>query len=212
MQWTNPRAGRTTALMAAYTALLGACLGMLLSACGGSSAPAAPSPPTATQFSVTTSATATAGTAVSFTVTALDASKSVVKSYLGTVHFTSTDSQAGLPANSTLTNGTGTFQASSVQGLSSVELFDPAIGSFALAGNMKEGRSEHTATLLANGEVLITGGVIQLGSTKTSLATAEMSNIGVDLGTVTLSPKTMGFSCHFGSAHRQVVRRLSPQP
>ena len=58
MQWTNPRAGRTTALVAAYTALLGACLGMLLSACGGSSAPAAPPFPTATQFSVTTSATA----------------------------------------------------------------------------------------------------------------------------------------------------------
>jgi Galactose oxidase, central domain len=65
----------------------------------------------ATHFSLTAPATATAGTAFSFTVTALDASNNMVTSYSGTVHFTSTDSQAVLAANSTLTNGTGTFSA-----------------------------------------------------------------------------------------------------
>jgi Putative Ig domain/Kelch motif/Galactose oxidase, central domain len=63
------------------------------------------------QFSVTTPATATAGAAFSFTVTALDASNNPVSSYSGTVHFTSTDPQASLPANSTLTSGKGTFSA-----------------------------------------------------------------------------------------------------
>ena len=64
---------------------------------------------TATHFSVTTPGTATAGTAFSLTVTALDASNAVVTGYTGTVHFTSSDGAAVLPANSTLTNGVGTF-------------------------------------------------------------------------------------------------------
>jgi hypothetical protein len=63
----------------------------------------------ASQFSVSAPATATAGSAFSFTVTARDVSNSVVTTYSGTVHFTSSDPQAVLPANATLTNGTGTF-------------------------------------------------------------------------------------------------------
>lgn len=66
---------------------------------------------TATHFSVTAPANAAAGTAVNFTVTALDASNNVVSTYSGTVHFTSTDSHALLPPNSILTNGTGSFSA-----------------------------------------------------------------------------------------------------
>jgi hypothetical protein len=58
---------------------------------------------------VNAAANATAGTAVNFTVSALDNSGNVVTSYAGTVHFTSSDSQATLPANSALTNGTGSF-------------------------------------------------------------------------------------------------------
>ena len=77
----------------------------VLTACGGGSHPPA------THFSVTAPATATAGTAVSFTVTALDASNRPTAHYSGTAHFTSTDGQAMLPANSMLTNGTGTFSA-----------------------------------------------------------------------------------------------------
>jgi uncharacterized repeat protein (TIGR01451 family) len=63
----------------------------------------------ATHFSVTAPGTATAGTAFNVTVTALDASNAVVTGYTGTVHFTSSDGQAVLPVNSTLTNGVGTF-------------------------------------------------------------------------------------------------------
>jgi hypothetical protein len=77
----------------------------LLAACGGGS------PPPATHFSVTALATASAGTAVSFTVTALDTSNRATTNYSGTAHFTSTDGQATLPANAMLTNGTGTFSA-----------------------------------------------------------------------------------------------------
>jgi hypothetical protein len=57
-------------------------------------------------------ATATAGTAVSFTVTALDAYGNVATGYRGTVHFSSTDLKAVLPANYAFTPtdaGTHTF-------------------------------------------------------------------------------------------------------
>jgi hypothetical protein len=64
---------------------------------------------TATHFSVTAPATATVGTAFSVTVTALTASNATATGYTGTVHFTSSDGSAVLPANSTLTNGAGAF-------------------------------------------------------------------------------------------------------
>src|SRR5207244_5649962 len=48
---------------------------------------------------------ATAGVAGSITATAQDAYGNVAKSYTGTVHFTSTDSQAGFPADYTFVGG-----------------------------------------------------------------------------------------------------------
>jgi hypothetical protein len=49
----------------------------------------------------------TAGTPEMLTVTARDASGKIATGYKGTVHFTSTDSQAGLPANYTFTEADG---------------------------------------------------------------------------------------------------------
>jgi len=67
--------------------------------------------PAATHFTVSAPASATAGTTFNFTVAALDSSNHTVPTYSGTVHFSSTDSAAALPANATLTNGTATFAA-----------------------------------------------------------------------------------------------------
>jgi len=64
-----------------------------------------------TPFTVSAPASATAGTAFNFTVTALDSSNQPVTGYSGPVSFTSTDKAAVLPAQSMLSNGTGTFPA-----------------------------------------------------------------------------------------------------
>ena len=69
-------------------------------------------PPTSTaaaSFTVTGAASTTAGSSYTITVTALTSSNAVATSYTGTVHFTSSDPLAKLPANATLTKGTGTF-------------------------------------------------------------------------------------------------------
>ena len=89
-------------LFVLLTAICGLCF---LGACGGGGGRSM----AATHFSITVPSTATVGTAFSFTVTALDSSNNVATTYSGTVHFTSTDTQAMLPANSTLVNGTGAF-------------------------------------------------------------------------------------------------------
>ena len=71
-------------------------------------------PGAATHFTVTAPASATAGTPISFTVTALDAFSNTATGYLGTAHFTSTDTQAVLPANYTFAagdSGVHTFNA-----------------------------------------------------------------------------------------------------
>ena len=63
----------------------------------------------ATHFTVTAPAGVNAGAPFSITVTAQDDSGNTVTGYTGTVHFTSSDYQAVLPADATLTNGVGTF-------------------------------------------------------------------------------------------------------
>ena len=63
----------------------------------------------ATHFTVTAPSSAVTGTPISVTVVALDASNNLATSYAGTVHFTSSDGAAALPANSTLTSGIRTF-------------------------------------------------------------------------------------------------------
>src|SRR5216684_6655279 len=86
--------------------LISFCGLVLLNGCGTTTTPPQQ---VASHFSVTsTSAAPVAGTAVNFTVTALDDKNSPVAAYSGTVHFTSSDAQAVLPASATITGGTGT--------------------------------------------------------------------------------------------------------
>ena len=63
------------------------------------------------RMTVSAAPTASAGTPFPFTVTAQDAAGNPFPSYSGTLHFTSSDPAASLPADATLVNGQGTFSA-----------------------------------------------------------------------------------------------------
>jgi N-acetylneuraminic acid mutarotase len=68
------------------------------------------------------------------------------------------------------------------------ELYNPATGSWTLTGNLHEGRSAHTATLLPDGRVLVAGGSGNL--TDSSNVDPTLSSIEIydpSLGTWTLS-------------------------
>ena len=78
----------------------------------------------AIQLRLTAPAHVTAGTPFNFTVLALDRYYRVVPGYSGTITFYSNAHGATLPANSTLTNGSGTFSATL-----------PLSGSFKISGS-----------------------------------------------------------------------------
>jgi parallel beta-helix repeat protein len=63
------------------------------------------SPAAASVFTVSTATSTTAGSPLSVVVTAKDLYSNVATGYLGTVHFSSTDTQAVLPADYTFTGG-----------------------------------------------------------------------------------------------------------
>ena len=76
--------------------------------------------------------------------------------------------------------------------LTSTEIYQPSTNTWTLGPSMNYGRSEQTATLLANGQVLVAGGYD--GS---SLATAELYNAGT---TSTPAPAVTGVSPSTGPA------------
>jgi hypothetical protein len=67
---------------------------------------------------------------------------------------------SNLLANGKVLLAGGTIRADPIclGGISSAELYDPATGSFTLTGSMTALRYAHTATLMANGDVLMAGG------------------------------------------------------
>lgn len=68
-----------------------------------------PVPGAATHLTVSATTSANSGTPTTITVMAYDANNDLATTYTGTVHLTSSDSYAELPANGTLTAGVGTF-------------------------------------------------------------------------------------------------------
>src|SRR5207247_6035851 len=85
--------------------------------------------PVVDHLSVTAPATVTPGQAFTLTVTAVNAQGNPVDGYTGTVHFSSSDTAPGvvLPADSTLTNGQGTFSLTlAIRGPQTVTVADAA--------------------------------------------------------------------------------------
>jgi FG-GAP-like repeat/FG-GAP repeat len=133
------------------TLLISVCSLRLLDGCGGGGGSTTPTPPVATHFSVTQAATTvTAGTGFNFTVAALDASNATVTSYAGTVHFSSSDAQAVLPANSTLANGVGSFAATlKTSGVQTITATDTATSSIASTPSPTTVRAAATSQISA---------------------------------------------------------------
>jgi putative cell wall-binding protein len=102
----------------------------------------------ATHFSVSAPSSAAIGTTVTVTVTALDSSNAVATTYAGTVHFTSNDSGAVLPANSTFSGGVGSFSVTfSTAGTRHVTVTDTTTSS--ITGTSGSVNVTHTTTHLS---------------------------------------------------------------
>jgi hypothetical protein len=91
-------------------------------------------PAAATHFVLSGPSSITAGTAFSITVTALDAYGNIATGYRGTVHFTSSDSRAGLPRDYIFTggdNGVHVFSGVKLRtkGLETIAVVDTLFGS-----------------------------------------------------------------------------------
>ena len=155
---------------------------------------------------------ATVGTPFGVTVTAEDVFSNVSPAYSGTVHFTASDTGSGVavPANYTfvpatdhgvhtftngvtlVTTGAQTVTATdtvtiTITGTSAaITVSAPAAG-WAATGGMATARVAATATLLANGKVLVAGGNINYGN---PTATAELYNPATGTWTATGSMAT----------------------
>jgi len=127
----------------------------------GSTSSITVAPGAVSQFSVTASASSTtAGTSLNFTVTAQDAGNNAVSSYSGTVHFTSTDPQAVLPPDSTLTNGTGAFSVKlDTAGSQTVTATDKASTSLTGTSSGIAVSAGPAATLSVQAPVAVTTGI-----------------------------------------------------
>jgi hypothetical protein len=170
---------------------------------------------TATHFAVSAPSSATAGTAISYTVTALDQFNNTVTGYTGTVHFTSTDPQAVLPANSTLTSGVGTFNAtlkvagsqtltatdtvnSSITGVSgAISVSATAATHFGLSlpGSATAGTAfNFTVTALDQFNNTVTGytGTVHFTSTDTAAVLPADATLTNGVGTFSATLKTSG--------------------
>lgn len=81
----------------------------------------------------------------------------------------------------------------------SAELYDPATNSWSAAASMSTARSSHTATLLADGRVLVTGGLTHAlngsgSQTSTPLASAEIYDPATDSWSATGSMGTTRYA------------------
>jgi hypothetical protein len=109
----------------------------------------------------------------------------------GSMHVTRSYHSATRLANGSVLVAGGGAPAGGSSGwmaTTSAEVYDPATGTFTPTGSMTLRREDHTATLLANGQVLLAGGDRGSGGTITS--TAELYNPATGTFASTAGPMT----------------------
>jgi hypothetical protein len=153
----------------------------------------------ATHFSVSAPAATTAGTAFSFTVTALDQFNNPATGYSGTVRFTSTDGGSVVPPNYTFMvadNGVHTFTATLVTtGIQTITATDTVTSSITgtSASITVTVAAAPTATLSASQTSIALGGssILTWSSTNANTCTGTNFSTGPGdptSGTATVSP------------------------
>ncbi|CAF1210446.1 unnamed protein product [Adineta steineri] len=99
----------------------------------------------------------------------------------------------GRDSNGNAINSAELYDPSTIAGgsdyngyLNSTEVYDPSTGTWTITGNMNNGHSDHTASVLSNGKVLVTGGIgnaylnsaeLYDPSTGTWTTTGNMTNV-----------------------------------
>jgi Bacterial Ig-like domain (group 3)/Autotransporter beta-domain/Immunoglobulin I-set domain len=149
----------------------------------------------ATHLSVSAPAAATSGTGFNVTVTALDASNNIAVGYSGTVHFTSTDGAAVLPANYTFVasdSGVHTFTATlntiGSRTITATDTVTPAITGTSGAINVTA-KTSTSATLVSSLNPSAVGQTVTFTATVTGnspTGSVTFKDGGATLGTATL--------------------------
>jgi len=88
-----------------------------------------------------------------------------------------------LPDGTTLVAGGAGQSGGSQPPLASAEIYDPATRGFSMTGSLALPRFAHRATLLNNGQVLITGGSAAVGGPQTSVGSSISGLSGAELYT-----------------------------
>jgi len=139
-------------------------------------------PRSATSLAVSAPSTAQANVPFNVTVTAKNSSSSPTTFYGGFVDFTSSDASATLPANTTLTNGAGTFQ---------VTMINTGSQSFTATDRDQSGiNGAASITVTAPSDLAVAvshSGTFTQGGTGSYTITVNNSGGGATNGTVTLS-------------------------
>ena len=122
---------------------------------------------TALHFIVTApSASATAGTAVTLTVTVQDLYGNTATKYTGRAHFASSDSQAVLPGDGTLTNGMGTFGLTlKTAGTQSITVTDSVLSGIAGSTTVSVGATAATHLAVGTPGSITAGNACMVGVT-----------------------------------------------
>ena len=175
-------------------------------------------PAQATHFAVSVPATTTAGSSFSnLVVTAQDAASNTVATYNGTVHFSSSDGFAVLPANTVLSGGSGTFNATlksaGGQTISATDTLTPALTGTSTSISVSPAAATHltviapsttnagvpfsisvTAKDAFNNTDTNYGGTVHFTSTDNSAALPANMSLTFGVGTPSVTLNAMGTS------------------